>query len=121
MKQKIKKILIITILYIGLILISTNVYAKTGKTTNETTRLRREASTTSDTVVLISQNTDVEVIGEEGDWYKVTYSGNTGYIRKDMLTVEGEVADTSTTSNTTTENSTGTEQQNENSNITKSK
>ena len=118
MKQIIKKILIITILYIGLILISTNVYAKTGKTTNETTRLRREASTTSDTVVLISQNTDVEVIGEEGDWYKVTYSGNTGYIRKDMLTVEGEVADTSTTSNTTTENSTGTEQQNENSNIT---
>lgn len=118
MKQIIKKILLITILHIGLILISTNVYAASGKTTNETTRLRREASTDSETVALISQNTDVEVVGEEGDWYKVTYSGNTGYIRKDMLTVEGEVTDTNTTSNKTVENSTGTEQQNEISNTT---
>ena len=86
MKQIIKKILLITILHIGLILISTNVYAASGKTTNETTRLRREASTDSETVALISQNTDVEVVAEEGEWYKVTYSGNTGYIRKDMLT-----------------------------------
>ena len=86
MKQIIKKILLITILHIGLILISTNVYAATGKTTSETTRLREKASTDSETVALISQNTDVEIVAEEGEWYKVTYSGNTGYIRKDMLT-----------------------------------
>lgn len=90
MKQIIKKVLIIVI-YIGLVWINTKVYAATGRTTNETTRLRKEPSTDSDTISLISQNTDIEIIAEEGEWYQVSYSGYTGYIRKDMLSVEGSV------------------------------
>ncbi len=109
MKQIIKKLLIIVI-YIGLIVIETKAYAVTGTTTNETTRLRREASTSSDTISLISQDTDLEITGEEGEWYQVTYSGYTGYIRKDML----EVQDQNTTTETTSENQQTSGEQTEN-------
>lgn len=109
MKQSIKKLLIIVI-YIGLIVIETKAYAVTGTTTNETTRLRREASTSSDTISLISQDTEVEITGEEGEWYQVTYSGYTGYIRKDML----EVQDQNTTTETTSENQQTSGEQTEN-------
>lgn len=109
MKQIIKKLLIIVI-YIGLIVIETKAYAVTGTTTNETTRLRREASTSSDTISLISQDTEVEITGEEGEWYQVTYSGYTGYIRKDML----EVQDQNTTTGTTSENQQTSGEQTEN-------
>ena len=109
MKQSIKKLLIIVI-YIGLIVIGTKAYAVTGTTTNETTRLRREASTSSDTISLISQDTEVEITGEEGEWYQVTYSGYTGYIRKDML----EVQDQNTTTETTSENQQTSGEQTEN-------
>lgn len=115
MKQAIRKILIITI-YLGLIIISTNVYAKNGKTTNETTRLRKEASTDSSIVALISQNEEVEILEEEGDWYKVKYSKYTGYVRKDMLSVEDNSANENTVSNTTEGNLQETEQLNETSN-----
>lgn len=121
MKQIIKKGLIIAI-YIGLILINTNVYATSGKTTNETTRLRKEASTSSDTIILISQNTDVEIVGEEGEWYQVSYSNYTGYIRKDMLSVSDENTNTNSTENTNStastneNNETSSETQNEVSN-----
>lgn len=87
MKRKIKKILIM-ILYIGIISISTKVYATSGTTLNETTRLRKSASTNSEVITLISKNSKVEIVEEEGEWYKVTYSNNTGYIRKDMISVE---------------------------------
>lgn len=109
MKQIIKKLLIIVI-YIGLIVMGTKAYAVTGTTTNETTRLRREASTSSDTISLISQDTEVEITGEEGEWYQVTYSGYTGYIRKDML----EVQDQNTTTGTTSENQQTSGEQTEN-------
>lgn len=127
MKQQIKKLLILAI-YIGLIIINTNVYASTGKTTNETTRLRKEPSTDSDIVALISQDTEVEIISEEEEWYKVTYSNYTGYLRKDMLSVPNSSENTNTslaqntttasnnnnTSNETTETEQSQEQQNQN-------
>lgn len=115
MRPIIKKLLLIITIYIGLILISTNVYAKSGKTTNETTRLRKEASANSSIVALISQDEEVEITGEEGDWYKVKYSNYSGYIRKDMLSVEEDVSTENTVSNTTQSNN-ETEQQNETSN-----
>ncbi len=115
MKQKIKKVLIIAI-YLGCLLFHTKVYGVTGITTNETTRLRREASTNSDTIILISQDTEVEIAGEEGDWYQVTYAGYTGYIRKDMLSVEGSDANATTAENNTQAetNTTDTNSQTEN-------
>lgn len=91
--KKIKLIIISVIIYIGLILINTQVYAATeGKTKNDSTRIRQKASTSSETVVSISKNKKIEILGEEGDWYKVKYKSNgleyEGYIRNDLLSVD---------------------------------
>jgi len=87
------KIGVTIIAILASIFIGTKVYATTGKTINDNTRLRKEASTNSDVVELISKNETVEIESEDGDWYKVSYKssdGNTykGYVRNDLLEVE---------------------------------
>lgn len=89
----------LTILALIISIISTKVYAATGKVNQETIRMRKEASTDSSIVTLISLNEDVEVISEEGEWYKIKYKTYTGYVRKDMLDVEGK-ADSASSNNT---------------------
>ena len=93
---KLRKVILITLIYIGLILISTKSFATTGTTIKNTTRLREEPSTSCSTVYLISAEQKVEIVSEEGEWYKVSYNNDgkkfQGYIRKDMLSVEGEVS-----------------------------
>ena len=93
--KKVKIITIIAIIYIGLIFINTQVFATSkGKTINDTTRLREKASTSSSTVTLISINEEVEIISEDGEWYKVKYTSNgktySGYIRNDMLKTDSK-------------------------------
>ena len=108
MKNTIKKLLIITI-YIGLIFISTKVYAASaGTVLNNSTRIRKEASTSADIVTILSKNTEVKIVSEEGEWYKVTYKSYTGYIRKDMLKVDADTTTNNTTSNTTANTTTNT-------------
>ena len=93
---KLRKVILIILIYIGLILINTKSFATTGTTIENTTRLREEPSTSCSTVCLISAEQKVEIISEEGEWYKVSYNNESknfqGYIRKDMLSVEGEVS-----------------------------
>ena len=114
--KKIKLIIISVIIYIGLILINTQVYAATeGKTKNDSTRIRQKASTSSETVVSISKNKKVEILGEEGDWYKVKYKSNgleyEGYIRNDLLSVDKkEETKTEEKKEETVETSTKTEE-----------
>lgn len=88
-----------------ILILSTKAYATNGKVNQETVRMRKEASTDSSIVTLISLNEEVEVVSEEGEWYKIKYKTYTGYVRKDMLNVEGNVQNT-TTSNKTTSNET---------------
>lgn len=87
--------------------ISTKVYATNGKANQETVRMREEASTESSVVTLISLDEEVEVLSEEGEWYKVKYKTYTGYVRKDMLDVDGK---TETAQNTNSENTTSSEE-----------
>lgn len=113
MIKEMKKILILVI-YIGLILISTKVNAVSGIPTTETVRLRKEASTNSDVIELISQNEEVEIISEEGEWYKVNYKKNqkthTGYVRKDLIEVKGETEE-KTSEQSQTQNTIADDQQ----------
>ena len=93
--KKVKLFTIIAIIYIGLILINTNVYAaNTGKVINNSTRIREKATTSSETVTVVSAGEKVEIISEEGEWYKVKYTKNKisydGYIRKDMINVSSK-------------------------------
>lgn len=109
MKKNIK-ILVATIIFMVITLINQNVFATTGTTTKETVRLREKASTDSKTVVLLSIDKEVEVISEDGEWYKVKYKedGNTytGYIRNDMLKVEGKEQTKAVEENVVEENKT---------------
>lgn len=50
--------------------------------------VRSKPTTESEIVTTLIKNTDVKVIGEDGEWYKVTYENYNGYIRKDMLVDE---------------------------------
>ena len=87
--------------------ISTKVYATNGKANQETVRMREEASTESSVVTLISLDEEVEVLSEEGEWYKIKYKTYTGYVRKDMLDVDEK---TETAQNTNSENTTSSEE-----------
>ena len=87
--------------------ISTKVYATNGKANQETVRMRKEASTESSVVTLISLDEEVEVLSEEGEWYKIKYKTYTGYVRKDMLDVDGK---TEAVQNTNSENTTSSEE-----------
>ena len=59
-----------------------------GKVNQETIRMRKEASTDSNILTLISLNEEVEILSEENEWYKIKYKTYTGYIIKDMLDVK---------------------------------
>ena len=47
--------------------------------------VREGATTDSAKVTSANHNTEVEILGKEGDWYKVNVNGKTGYIREDQL------------------------------------
>lgn len=47
--------------------------------------LRSEPSTSADIITALIRNTDVKVVGESGDWYKVKFNNYNGFIRKDLL------------------------------------
>lgn len=78
----------------------------TGKITAETIRIRAEATTDSKIIEIGNAGEKVDIVGLEGDWYKVSFKGKTGYIYKDYLTPDGEVK----TSDKTNENSSETNQ-----------
>lgn len=47
--------------------------------------VREGATTDSAKVTSANHNTEVEILGKEGDWYKVNVNGKIGYIREDQL------------------------------------
>ena len=129
MNKKAKIGLIMLALIISIF--STKSYATNGKVNQETIRMRKEASTDSSIVTLISLNEEVEILSEDEEWYKIKYKTYTGYVRKDMLDVDGKTTtvssnsneqanETNITQNTTTENTTNetvnTTSRNENTN-----
>lgn len=56
-----------------------------GKVLTETLRLRKEASLESTVLDLLSKDDEVEIIAEEGDWYKVNFKTYTGYVSKEYI------------------------------------
>lgn len=95
-----KKIITIILTYIIIIALTNSVFAVTGTVNTETARMRSEASSDATILELISISTEVEILGQSGDWYQVQYNGKTGYIRADLIDVEGTVSETSTDTST---------------------
>ena len=78
-----KSLYVLLIVTIAIFMLTTISKAKTVEITTETLNLRKEASTESNIVAQISIGDECEVIGEDGDWYKVKYKDYTGYISKE--------------------------------------
>ena len=98
---------------------NTTVFATTGTVITSDLRLRKEGSTESQILTLLDENDEVEILSEEGDWYKVKANEKIGYVSKQYIKVkENNVILNETngqtnneTNNTTTENQ-NTENQN---------
>lgn len=57
--------------------------------TNDTyVNIRSGPSTDSEIIMVVEINTSIKVIGEEGDWYKVSTSKGEAYISKELLSDE---------------------------------
>lgn len=104
-KVNIKSVIIMSAIGIAsLLFINMSFATNTGKVSVETANLRETADESAKILELLAMNEEVEVIEKVGDWYKVKTKGITGYLRQDLITVNGEVKDENTTStNGTTE------------------
>lgn len=95
MKTKAIIKIILSLLLIALTLISPVAQTRTqakegekGQVTADGVKLRAAPDTDSDALAELNCAEEVEVLGEDGNWYKVMYQGTTiGYIRKDYLFV----------------------------------
>ena len=63
----------------------------TGVVNTETLRLRKEASTESAVLELLSKDEKVDILEEKDGWYKVKFKDYTGYVSKEFITTSGSV------------------------------
>ncbi len=83
LKKALVTIAIILIIFASSVTIA--VTKSKGKVTTETLRLRKEASLESTVLELLSKDDEVEIVEEEGDWYKVNFKTYTGYVSKEYI------------------------------------
>ena len=81
--MKLLKVFMISML--TFILIGSSAFAATGKVTGNKVRIREKADSNSKELSIATQGEKVEVIGEEGDWYKVNFEKYTGYMSKEYI------------------------------------
>lgn len=93
----------IVLCVLTLIIVFTNkAQATTGKVATETLNLRKEPSTSSSVLELLNDGDKIEIISDEGDWYKVKHGENEGYVSKEYVKVdEGETQGQPTTTTPT--------------------
>lgn len=109
-----RKLILVNIIIAGAILLfTTKVNAATATVTTETLNLREKADTSSNVLELLNADEKLEIISEEGSWYKVKHGNNTGYVSKDYVKVSGTV-DSNTKNNDDTTTTTGKNQDSNN-------
>lgn len=77
------KLIILAILL--LLLMQLPIFATTGKSTATNVRVRESASLNSEVIELLDENDSVEILGQEGEWYKVNFKGTIGYVSKAFI------------------------------------
>ena len=85
------KLLKVTATFIGTCMLATTAFATTGTVTTNNLRIRQGPSTEGNIIEIAGEGQDIEVVGEEGDWYEVVYNGQNGYASKQFIEVEGEI------------------------------
>ncbi|MBQ5696186.1 MAG: SH3 domain-containing protein [Clostridium sp.] len=78
-----------------------------GKVYNVSTNLRVRSSASANSSVLgyLNNNTEVNIVGTEGDWYKIKYNNGYGYVSKSYISVSGNVSNNNEVNNNTGGNS----------------
>lgn len=92
-----KRLLVSLSIIIMFILIGSTVLATTGTANTSDLNFREKASTSSNIIQKISKGSKVEILDTEGDWYKISYDGKTGYVSKKYVDEE-KVSDNETSS-----------------------
>lgn len=105
-KQNFKFIVIITILIVLMLILSNKVQAVVATVTTDTLNLRKEASTDSAVVKLLNLGDELNVISEEGSWYKVKCAENEGYVSKEFVKLKEELEENTAQNNAITNNNT---------------
>ena len=105
-KKSMVMVIIIGITLSLFLCFNTTVFATTGTVTANDLRLRKDKSTSSEILELLDENTEVEVISEDGDWCKIKSGNKVGYVSKQYIKVKDN--------NNTTKNETKNEVKNDN-------
>lgn len=91
-KKDIKNILIVAAMVLAsLFFINMSLAANTAKVTVDLANLREEPNENSTILEQLTLNEEVEIVEQDGDWYKVIARKITGYIRKDLIAVTEQV------------------------------
>ena len=87
MKKMSKTLKIIIMVFAVLLIAGITVFAATmGKSNSSYVRIREKATTESEVLDVLMEGDQVEILGEEGDWYKISAKGHTGYVSKTFIT-----------------------------------
>ncbi len=100
-------VLLANILFIGIVLAENT----KGTVTASELNFRESANTNANAIDVLYRGAKVNIISEEGDWYKVKYKNEEGYVNKQYIKKdeEGNNIDTSNTSiNTSSQNNENT-------------
>lgn len=74
------------VITIGLLLFfQLRAFASTGKSTASNLRIRKTPSTDGEVIDVLALDDEVEILGEQGDWYNISAKGVTGYVSKSYI------------------------------------
>lgn len=94
--MKLKKVIISTILVTSIICIQKGALATTGIVDTDTLNLRESPSTDSSVLRLLNRDEKVQILEQDGVWYKIKINGTTGYVHSDYIEKIEEEPTTST-------------------------
>ena len=104
--KTLKKVILMVAIFLAVLIISNVSNAATVKVTGETLNVRKEASTSSDVIAMLSKDIECELLGEEGDFYKIKYKNYVGYVSKKYSEVIGKNGDNTLAEGNTNEQNT---------------
>ena len=93
--NKIKISIRLFIITIGLLLfIQIPALAATGKSTGSCVRIRKTPSTDAEVLEVLATGDEVQILGKEGEWYKISAKGFTGYVSQSFISTNDTVNET---------------------------
>lgn len=102
------RLFIITIALLLFIQLPT--FATTGKSTVSNLRIRKTPSTDGEVIDVLGLEDKVEILGEQGDWYNISFKKVNGYVSKTYITTDED-----TKENNNSEGNSAQNQENNNS------